>query len=63
MKYFVIGIHPQNSRPMPIMDGSDEYIDDKLALFDSKEDARKMALNQPICQAGGYVIQEWEYME
>lgn len=63
MMYFVIGIHPKSGRPIPIMDGSDEDIDDRVALFNTKKEARTMALDQPICQSGGYTIQEWEYME
>lgn len=62
MKYFVIGIHPQSGRPIPIMDGSDEDLDDMVALFDTRKEAIQMASNQPICKAGGYVVEKWEHL-
>lgn len=57
MRYFVIAVGGSNL-PLPIIDE-----DDNIYMFDSYEDAEKMAEHQIICSARGYEIIEWDYDE
>ena len=60
MKYFVVAVSPSinyRGHPTPIMNE-----DDVIALYDSEKEATEMALQQPLCQAGGYEIIEWPHV-
>ncbi len=59
MKYFVVAVSSSinyRGHPAPIMNE-----DDVIALYDSEKEAEEMAVQQPLCQAGGYEIIGWTH--
>ena len=59
MKYFVVAVSTAlnfRCHPVPITDE-----DDVITLYDSEEEAEEMAVQQVLCQAGGYEIIEWPH--
>ena len=61
MKCFVVAVSTaigHQGEPVPIMDDEDNVI-----LFETEEEADKMANQQPLCQAGGYSVFDWPYAE
>lgn len=60
-RYFVVA-NGGHGLPLPILRGDDED-SEEIALFDTWDEAVKMAENQPLCSARGYEVIRWEHCE
>lgn len=57
MQYIILMIHPEDGRPVPLLDESG----DDLATFDDYEEAEETADQHPAASAWGYEIIDWPW--
>ena len=61
-KYFVVAIGGRG-KPVPIMEFKDEFDTEEIALYTIREEAVRMAEEQPLCSARGYEVYKWDNCE
>lgn len=59
MGYVIVSRNPNNKRLIAIVDGADpESLDDRIAEFETEQEAIDAADNTTICKAWGYQVVE-----